>query len=66
MSESDLRISMMCVNAVSDDLVVLGSCMFARQGPSESELSISMRYVFSMFSEYVDDEVPKSPMIAAA
>ena len=50
-SESDLRISMKCVNAMSDDIVILGNCVISRQGLSASDLSISMRYVFSMFDE---------------
>ena len=50
-SESNLRIPMKCVNAMSDDIVVFGSCIIARQGLSESDLSISMRYVFSMLDE---------------
>ena len=50
-SESDLRISMKCVNWMSDDIVVFGSCILVRQGQSESDLDISMRYVFSMLDE---------------
>ena len=57
-------IPMMCVNSMSDDLVVFGSCIFAQQGLSESDLSISIGYVFSMFDEYVDDEAPRGPKIA--
>ena len=45
-SDSDLCISMRCVNSMSDDIVVFLSCILARQGQSESDLSISMRYVF--------------------
>ena len=54
---------MKCVNAMSDDIVVLGSCIIAWQGRSESDLSISMRYVFSMFDEWVEDEAPRGPKI---
>ena len=62
-SESDLRIPMKCVNAMPDDIVVLGRFIIARQGPSEHELSISTRYVFSMFDEKVEDEAQRSSKI---
>ena len=44
-------ISMKCVNAMSDDIVVFNNCMLARQKQSESDLRISMKYVFSVFDE---------------
>ena len=55
---------MKCVNAMPDDIVVFVSCILARQGLSESDLRISMRYVFSVFDEYVDDEAPDGHKIA--
>ena len=47
----NLMNSMNCVNAMSDDIVMFLNCILGRQGPSESDLRISMRYVFSVFDE---------------
>ena len=57
-------ISMKCVHAMSDDPVVFGTCFLARQGQSESELRISMKYVFSVFDEKGDDEALRNNKIA--
>ena len=40
---------MKCVNAMTDDIVVLGNSIIDRQGQSERDLSISTMYAFSMF-----------------
>ena len=57
-------ISMTCVKAMPDDIVVFRIRIIARHGQSESDLRISMRYVFSLFEEYVDDETPRVHKIA--
>ena len=55
---------MKCVNAMPDDIVVSTNCILARQGQSDSDLRISMGYVFCVFDEYVDDEAPRGNKIA--
>ena len=47
-----------------DNICVLSSVIIAQQGPSESDVCISIRYVLSMFDEHVDDEAPSGPKVA--
>ena len=44
---------MRCENSIADDIVVSWNGMIAGQGPSESDLCISMRCVNSMSDDIV-------------
>ena len=52
-SDSDLLVSVKCVNSIADDIVVFWNGIIARQGPSESDLCISTRCVNSMSDDIV-------------
>ena len=54
---------MKCVNAMPDDIVVLGRCVLVQQGPGENEISMSTRYVLSMIDESIEDGATRSPRI---